>query len=319
MNTIIPIASGKGGVGKTIFTANLGITLAKMGKTVILIDLDLGSSNLHTCLGIKNSYPGIGNYIYKKEISLESLIVKTEIDHLYFIPGDSLIPGTANMQYFVKKKLIRDIQNLVADYILLDLGAGTSYNIIDFFLISKSGIVVTTPETTSILSAYAFLKTTIYRMLFRSFPAKSNERELIKKFLIEKIEGTDNSFLNLVEQLGELDNQSGILAEKQITNFFPRVVLNIGRNKQALSLGLKLRQICKKNIGINMEYIGFIEYTDQVSLSIIKRTPLVLSNPNTQFSRALYSIAEHLKKISYNDKIVLYEANEDINNLENFI
>ncbi len=319
MNTIIPIASGKGGVGKTIFTANLGITLAKMGKTVILIDLDLGSSNLHTCLGIKNSYPGIGNYIYKKGISLESLIVKTEIDHLYFIPGDSLIPGTANMQYFVKKKLIRDIQNLVADYILLDLGAGTSYNIIDFFLISKSGIVVTTPETTSILSAYAFLKTTIYRMLFRSFPAKSNERELIKKFLIEKIEGTDNSFLNLVEQLGELDNQSGILAEKQITNFFPRVVLNIGRNKQALSLGLKLRQICKKNIGINMEYIGFIEYTDQISLSIIKRTPLVLSNPNTQFSRALYSIAEHLKKISYNDKIILYEANEDINNLEKFI
>ena len=319
MNTIIPIASGKGGVGKTIFTANLGITLAKMGKTVILIDLDLGSSNLHTCLGIKNSYPGIGNYIYKKGISLESLIVKTEIDRLYFIPGDSLIPGTANMQYFVKKKLIRDIQNLVADYILLDLGAGTSYNIIDFFLISKTGIIVTTPETTSILSAYAFLKTTIYRMLFRSFPAKSRERELIKNFLIEKMEGTDNSFLNLVEQLGKLDNQSGILAEKQITNFFPRVVLNIGRNKQALNLGLKLRQICKKNIGINMEYIGFIEYTNQISLSIIKRTPLVLSNPNTQFSRALHSIAEHLKKLPYNDKIVLYEANEDITNLKNFV
>ncbi len=58
MNTIIPIASGKGGVGKTIFTANLGIALANKGKTVIAIDLDLGSSNLHTCLGIKNRHPG---------------------------------------------------------------------------------------------------------------------------------------------------------------------------------------------------------------------------------------------------------------------
>ncbi len=315
MNTIIPIASGKGGVGKTIFTANLGITLAQMGKTVIVIDLDLGSSNLHTCLGIKNSFPGIGNYIYKKGISLESLIVKTETDRLYFIPGDSLIPGTANLQYFIKKKLLRDIQNLVADYILLDLGAGTSYNIIDFFLISKTGIIVTTPETTSILSAYAFLKTTIYRMLFRSFPAKSREREIIKNFMMEKIEGTDNSFFNLVEQLGKFNKQSGNLAESQISNFFPRVVLNIGRNRQSVNLGLKLRQICKKNIGINMEYIGFIEYTDQISLSIIKRTPLVLSNPKTQFSKALRSIAEHLKKIPYNEKIVLYESNEDIINL----
>ena len=135
MNTIIPIASGKGGVGKTIFTANLAITLAKMGKTVIVVDLDLGSSNLHTCLGIKNRHPGIGNFIFDKGTSLESLIVKTEIDRLYFIPGDSLIPGTANMQYFVKQKLIKGINNLVADYILLDLGAGSSFNIIDFLRI----------------------------------------------------------------------------------------------------------------------------------------------------------------------------------------
>ncbi|MCD6396594.1 MAG: P-loop NTPase [Spirochaetaceae bacterium] len=319
MNTIIPIASGKGGVGKTIFTANLGITLAKMKKTVIIIDLDLGSSNLHTCLGIKNSYPGIGNYIHKKDISLESLIVKTDVNRLYFIPGDSLIPGTANLQYFVKKKLMKDIHNLVADYILLDLGAGTAYNIVDFFLISKTGLVITTPETTSILSAYSFLKTTMFRLLFRSFPTKSRERELIQNFLIEKLEGTNNTFFNLVELLKKVDPASGSYAKKQINNFFPRIVLNIGRNKQSISIGSKLRQICKKNIGINMEYIGFIEFTELVSQSIIKREPLVLTHPNTQFGRALRSIAESITKISYNDKITLYDANEDIINLENFI
>jgi len=319
MNTIIPIASGKGGVGKTIFTANLGITLAKMKKTVIIIDLDLGSSNLHTCLGIKNNYPGIGNYIHKKDISLESLIVKTDVNRLYFIPGDSLIPGTANLQYFVKKKLMKDIHNLVADYILLDLGAGTAYNIVDFFLISKTGLIITTPETTSILSAYSFLKTTMFRLLFRSFPTKSRERELIQNFLIEKLEGTNNTFFNLVELLKKIDPASGSYAKKQINNFFPRIVLNIGRNKQSISIGSKLRQICKKNIGINMEYIGFIEFTELVSQSIIKREPLVLTHPNTQFGRALRSIAESITKISYNDKITLYDADEDIINLENFI
>ncbi|MEA1910988.1 MAG: P-loop NTPase, partial [Spirochaetota bacterium] len=224
MNTIIPIASGKGGVGKTIFTANLAITLAKMGKTVIAIDLDLGSSNLHTCLGIKNRHPGIGNFIYNKEISLDSLLVKTDIDHLYFIPGDSLIPGTANLQYFIKKKLLKGIQSLVADYILLDLGAGSSYNIVDFFLISQTGLLVTTPETTSILSAYAFLKSAMFRMLFRSFPHKSSEREIIHNFITQRMEGTDNSFLKLTELLSKTNYESGAYSLKQINNFYPRIV-----------------------------------------------------------------------------------------------
>jgi flagellar biosynthesis protein FlhG len=319
MNTIIPIASGKGGVGKTIFTANLAITLAKMGKTVIAIDLDLGSSNLHTCLGIKNHHPGIGNFIFKKDISLESLIVKTDIDHLYFIPGDSLIPGTANLQYFIKKKLIKGIQNLVADYILLDLGAGTSYNIIDFFLISKTGLILTSPETTSILSAYAFLKTTMFRMLFRSFPSKSKEREIIHNFLTERIEGSDNSFLKLTKLLGTINPASEKYTLNQINNFYPRIVLNMGRDKHAITIASKLRYICTKNIGINIAYIGFIEYTERVSQSIINRTALVNSSPNSQFARALTKIAESLIKMVYIDKPVLYEADEDLYNLSDFI
>ena len=319
MNTIIPIASGKGGVGKTILTANLGIALAERGKTVIAIDLDLGSSNLHTCLGIKNQHPGIGNFIYKKGVPLESLIVKTDIDRLYFIPGDSLLPGTANLQYFLKQKLIKGIQNLVADYILLDLGAGASYNIVDFFLISRTGLLITTPETTSILSAYSFLKTTMFRLLYRSYSPKSRERELIHSFLSEKLEGTDNSFLSLAELLGDINPESGKHAREQIERFYPRIVLNIGRNKQTITLGSRLRQICRKNIGINMEYIGYIEYTELVSESIISRIPIVLSSPNSQFGRSLNTIAENLLHIGYQDKPKLYDSDEDIKNLADFV
>lgn len=65
MTAIVPVASGKGGVGKTIATANLGISLAQAGKTVILADLDLGAANLHTILGIRNRQPGIGHIISK--------------------------------------------------------------------------------------------------------------------------------------------------------------------------------------------------------------------------------------------------------------
>jgi MinD-like ATPase involved in chromosome partitioning or flagellar assembly len=93
----------------------------------------------------------------------------------------------------------------------------------------------------------------------------------------------------------------------------------MGRNNQAITLGSKLRQICKKNIGINMEYIGYIEYTEQMSASIINRTPLVLSSPDSQFGRSLNTIAGNLLHIGYQDKPQLYDSDEDIKNLTDFI
>lgn len=152
MKQIIPVASGKGGVGKSTTVANIGISLARKGKTVIMIDLDLGESNLHTVMGIKNVKPGLGHFINKRINTFESLIQETGIERLYLITGDSLFPGAANLPYFQKKKIIKSIRELTTDYILLDIGSGSSYNVIDFFLISPENIIVTIPETAALLN-----------------------------------------------------------------------------------------------------------------------------------------------------------------------
>ena len=60
---IIPVASGKGGVGKTIIAINLSYALSQLGKSVILIDLDFGGANIHTCLGYESAPDGIGNFL----------------------------------------------------------------------------------------------------------------------------------------------------------------------------------------------------------------------------------------------------------------
>ncbi len=312
MNVIIPVASGKGGVGKTVVAANLGVSLAKKGKTVILVDLDLGGSNLHTCLGIRNKYAGLGSYIYKKEESFESLIVETEVPRLFFIPGDSLLPGTSNLSFFVKKKIMKELTNLVADFVILDLGSGTAYNTVDFFLISSSGILVTTPETTSILNAYSFLKTTLFRMLYRAFPAKSKERGTIFDFSTSKIEGSDTGFLSLVEEIGRLNQESGIRAKQVLSSFLPRVVLNMGKSNQDLPLGAKLRQIVRKNLDIELEYIGFIRHDEQVPLSIFKRKPLAFLEPESTFAKTVDQIAQKIIVKPVPEGPVLFEDNEDL-------
>lgn len=315
MNTILPVASGKGGVGKSVFVANLGIALAKRGKTVLLIDLDLGGSNLHTCLGMSNRHPGVGNYIYTKESTLESLIVSTQVDRLYFISGDSLLPGTANLNYFVKKKIIKQLKGLIADYILLDLGGGAAYNTLDFFLVTTKGLLVTTPETTAILNAYSFLKSALFRLLYRSFPTGSEERGMIYEFITDKIEGTDNSFQKLLDTLEQFSPKSGAYAARQLTSLYPRVILNMGRTSQDIVLGSKLRDIVDKNLNLGLEYIGFIGYDELVRRSVLERKPTIAGYPQSSFAKQVDQVAQKLIDTPVPGQPRLFEADEDLQEL----
>ncbi len=294
MTIILPVASGKGGVGKTVFSTNLGISLSRFGKTVILIDLDLGGSNLHTLLGIRNRNPGIGNFIVKDSQDIESLIIETSFSRLFFVPGDSLIPGTANLPYFQKKKILETIPKLVADFIILDLGAGTTFNTIDFFLVSNSGIIITNPETTSILNAYSFLKTAIFRMLYRSFPAKSSERTIIRDFVKNRIEGTDTTYSDLIKKIAAYDHKSGERAASKLRSFLPRIVVNMCRQSKDIALGNKLKEIAAKNLDIDPQYLGAISYDEHVQESVIKRVPVAAQYPGSSFTESVYQIGRHI-------------------------
>jgi flagellar biosynthesis protein FlhG len=296
MNSVIPVASGKGGVGKTIVSANLGVALARHGKTVILVDLDLGGSNLHTCLGIRNNHPGLGSYIYRKSDSLESLIVDTDQSRLYLIPGDALLPGTANLPFFVKNRILKELPKLAADMVVLDLGSGSSFNTIDFFLSASNGIVVTTPETTAVLNAYSFLKTALYRALFRGFPARSRQRELIQSLLTTRIEGVPEPFLSLIGNLAGLSAESGRQAREILDAFKPRVILNMLRDERDAGLGRKLEDITRKNLGVELSHLGSIGLDPAVGRSVIERKACLLGHPECDFSLAIDQISQLLIK-----------------------
>lgn len=315
MATILPVASGKGGTGKTVLSGNLGVALARKGKKIILIDLDLGGANLHTCLGIKNDRPGIGDYIYKRVKNLTDIVYNTPVRDLYFIPGDVLLPGTANLDYGTKKKVIRNIQHLDADYIILDLGSGTSFNIIDFFLISPAGIIVTTTETTAILNAYSFLKTMIFRMLFRCFPPRSEERKTIYSFITNRIEGKNISFRVLVDMIMNVHTESGEIARSTLKKIFPKMVINMGTGKSDINIGAKLKIIVRQNLGVEIHYIGFLPKSREITLSIIRRQPMYMSSPGSLFSKSINNLADRVISDGLLPPPHLFESDEDLEEL----
>lgn len=298
MAILIPIGSGKGGVGKTVFTANLGAALAVSGRTVILVDLDLGGANLHTCLGVRNKNPGIGSLVWKKEKHLEALVIPTGMDRLFLIPGDNLLPGTANLEYFTKRRIIKELGELTADYVLLDLGAGAAYNVIDFWLMANNGILVTAPEIPSILNAYSFLKTAAFRLLFRSFRKGSVERARIAEFVINRVEGQGDTFLGFASRLAADSAAAGIdggdKALAELNALRPRVVVNMGAGAEDADIAQRLREIAARNLGIGMEYIAYIMRDPAVSKSLTQRSPLVSTDPGSLFARGAFAAAERI-------------------------
>ena len=98
------VGGGKGGVGKSLTTANISICLALMGKKVVSIDLDLGGANLHTCLGTNIPEASLSDFLNRKVSHFQDLLTPTPIKNLSIISGAQDEFGTANMKQMQKLK-----------------------------------------------------------------------------------------------------------------------------------------------------------------------------------------------------------------------
>lgn len=315
MAIIIPVTSGKGGTGKSIFALNISIALAYKKKKVILIDLNLGSSDIHTLFGVESTTPGIGNIIFNKARSIKHLIMETEIYGLYFIPGHSLFPGTANLKKSTREKIIKQIQLLEADYIILDLGSGCSDLNMDFFLISYPGILITTVEQTSIQDTYYFLKSILYYQLINTFPQKSKEREAIKSFVLSNNEENNFNFLSVIDKVSQISSKSGKILMDKIRYFFSRVIINKAGKKEDIQEAYELRNLIRKNLGISVEYTGFFLFDEAVRLSVEKRVPVYIYKPDSYYSISINNAALRIITNPYSAATKIYTQNKDLEKL----
>lgn len=293
MSHIIPLASGKGGVGKSMLTANLGLALAAQGLKVLLVDLDLGSSNLHSFLKVSNTNVGIGGYYFKNAAALEELKVDTEWPGLQIITGDTLFPGTANIPWFFKKKVIRELEGLDEDIILVDLGAGTAFNTVDFFLSGREGILVTTPEPTSIINGYSFLKNLFFRVLHQLFSPKSRERDIIKEWSMQRNEHK-GGFLGLLEELNGAHAESGVRASQVIQALRPMILLNDYHTEQESGASNSLISVTRENLGLNLSLLGTVPHDESIRMTVFQRDPAFYSMPDSPFSRTMKQISAGL-------------------------
>ena len=290
------IGGGKGGVGKSLMTANLSICLALMGHKVMAIDLDLGGANLHTCLGVPIPDKTLSDYLDRKVMDLSELQTPTLIENLSIISGAKDGFGIANMKQNQKTKLLSTLEKFDADFILLDLGAGTSVNTLDFFIAADKGILTVLPEPTSIENTYRFIKSVYHRKI------KRLESLLEIGPLVEQIMNSQNdknpSPSNLVEYLLKKNPKAGQHFKREMDDFRPELIVNQTRTQADIDIGYYMSSICRKYFGITISYAGNVEYDSIVWQSVKKRRPLLIEFPNSELVNNFDHIIHRLLDIA---------------------
>jgi septum site-determining protein MinD len=149
---IILICSGKGGVGKTTLTANLGIALARLGERTVVIDADFGLRNLDLLLGLENRIVYTAQEVLAGSCRLEQALVKHKLE-----PNLSLMPaGNPRMLEWLTPDDMKTVANLVAeraDYVLIDCPAGVEQGFKNAAAACREAIVITTPEMSAVRDA----------------------------------------------------------------------------------------------------------------------------------------------------------------------
>ena len=168
MPQTITIASGKGGVGKTSISVNLGLMLQKMGHRTTLMDVDFGLANTHILLGV-NAQKSLGDVISLGKPLEEA--VEIGPNGLQLLAGGSGMIDLLHMSQVDRYDLIRKMDVLAdkTDILLVDAPAGAAENTLDFMSACDRVVVVIVAEPTSFMDAYALIKAAHLERKLQSF------------------------------------------------------------------------------------------------------------------------------------------------------
>ena len=290
---VIAVGGGKGGIGKSLLSANLGIALARRGAKVVLVDLDLGGANLHTCLGVGQPQVTLGDYIDRKVANLDDVLVPTHHERLSLVSGAMDGLDAANPKHGQKTKLIRNLRLLDVDYVLLDLGAGTAFNVLDFFLVADTGLVVMLPEPTSIENAYRFIKAAFYRRL-QALAPDDEFVGLVANALAPRDGAMAKTPWEVVAQLRETDVEKAARLEQALGGFHPWVVVNQVRTRADFDVGPTVASAWKKFFGLELGYLGAVNHDDAVWQAVRARKSLLDAFPDSGAANGVLRVAENL-------------------------
>jgi flagellar biosynthesis protein FlhG len=285
------IGGGKGGTGKSLVAASLGIHLAQMGRRVILVDGDLGAPNLHTVLGLDPPPLALSDFVKRRFESIETVVSDTGVPRLSLVSGARNSLDIESLKHFQKTRLLRVLMSLPADVVLLDLGAGTSLNVLDLFSLADRGLLVILPEPTSVENCYRFLKAAFLRRLHH-LGRTLGYQSIIDLVMEHRDQADDGRPTEILDEIARIDSSAAAALSSHVESFVPHLVLNQVRSHEDTALGESMAWVSGRFIRIPMRFAGAIPYDPTLVQCVKGRRPYLSEYPRTRTAEMLRAVAE---------------------------
>lgn len=284
------VGSGKGGVGKTFFASSLGITLSKLGHSVILVDLDLGGANVHTALGVPPAKLNIRHY-FDGSKKISELPTPTPFINLRYIQGfwDSWTPSEYSNNQI--QNLALDLKKLSADFVIVDIGAGSNEANLNIFTAADEKFLVTTPEPTSIEKTYRFIEAYVCQTLKNDSTPEAYQKMIhTLRDYRQKVNSNPFSFRSYLKMNEGLHlNYFESLSSSPV-----RLVVNQTRSQGNIDLGYSMKSICNKYYDLNVDYLAGINFDNAVWQSVRTREHVLSAQPFTPLAGQFLATCKQL-------------------------
>lgn len=274
MASIVSVGSGKGGVGKSVVASNLALLLAREGRRVVLVDLDVGGANVHVMFGHFDLDVTLSDFLDRKVETLNDATIELKsLFNLKIIPGTGETLRSANLHYAKKMRLIRAFKRMDADVVVVDVGPGTNYHSLDFFLLGDLQLAVTTTDPASVVDVYRFIKLAAIRKALSPFL----QRELITASI-----GTQDfsSIAQVFNTVKQVDADRLVLAQQAIADFKPCLIMNRLAENRRINPQI-LQSLLKEYTGRDLTILGSIPEDEAVEISVRNFLPVVMHAPKS--------------------------------------
>ncbi len=289
------IGSGKGGVGKTFITSSLGITLSKLDKKILLVDLDFGGANLHTSLGCPFTDTNLYQY-WSGTKTLKECVLQTQIPRLSYVQGHWDQWAPVSLDRTKGRELIEEARTLNYDYVIFDMGPGTTEMHLDLFHQSDERFLILNPEPTAVEKNYRFLEAMLAWTLKENATPDAYARLLkaLTQYRAKHQVGVFSFREYLSEAVGFQFDYFEQLDRKPI-----RMIVNQARSQQDRDLGYSVQSICRKFYELPIHYTGWIDYDNAVWQSVRGRSPVLIDKPFTPLAGQFLSMSKELTQTDF--------------------
>ncbi len=285
LRRIVAIGAGKGGAGASMTAVNLGVFLAQIGKSVLLIDGNLSDPGLHTWLGVERQSINVSDWIRDRLYATSDAVVSTRVIGLHLMGGSTELTGGTDLNASDREHFVEKLRKIEADYILVDLPSGLHPLSLELFGAADLSIAVSAATPDAVEATYRLIAASYIYTL-----RKCKEMDGITSALLDDVilsAGRLPGAAKIIETLESAGAPAAAEARRLATTFHPGIVVNQIRIKADQGLGDAMTAACSRWLGIVPQLLGTIEWDDNVWLSLRRGTPILIDFPQSRACRGL--------------------------------